>query len=108
MHFGNPGVCWLLLLLPGLYFLLRLRRQLQADFLRRFGDPTLLHQMPARFPALRATWLATALLMLLFLSTILALADPRLPTGPSYLRTGRLDVVMLLDISKSMAAEDYG
>lgn len=108
MRLGHPAACWLLLLLPGIYLLLSLGQQRQATFLRHFGDPTLLHRTPARFPALRTAWVAMALLLLSFLSTILALADPRLRTGAPYLRAGTLDVVMLLDVSTSMAAEDYG
>jgi Ca-activated chloride channel family protein len=108
MRLGYPVACWLLLLLPGIYLLLSLGRQRQAAFLRRFGDPTLLQQTPARLPALRTAWVCTTLLLLSFLSIILALADPRLRTGAPYLRAGALDVVMLLDISTSMAAEDYG
>jgi Ca-activated chloride channel family protein len=108
MRLGYPEVCWLLLLLPGIYLLLSLGRQRQAAFLRGFGDPTLLHRTPARFPALRSAWVSTLLLLLSFLSTILALADPRLRTGAPYLRANTLDVVMILDVSTSMAAEDYG
>jgi Ca-activated chloride channel family protein len=48
------------------------------------------------------------LLVLPFLSISLALTDPRLPYGAPQLRAGALDVVMVLDVSKSMAAEDYG
>ena len=36
-----------------------------------------------------------------------ALADPRLPYGAPRLRAGSLDVVMIIDVSKSMGAEDY-
>jgi Ca-activated chloride channel family protein len=39
---------------------------------------------------------------------MLALSDPRYPTGLSHLRAGLLDVVMVMDVSKSMAAADYG
>jgi Ca-activated chloride channel homolog len=108
MRLAHPVACWLLLLLPGIYLLLSLAQQRQAAFLHRFGDPTLLHQTPARFPALRTAWVCTTLLLLSFLSIILALADPRLRTGAPYLRAGALEVVMLLDVSTSMAAEDYG
>jgi Ca-activated chloride channel homolog len=38
---------------------------------------------------------------------MMALADPRVPHGTPRLRSGSLDVAMVLDVSKSMAAEDY-
>lgn len=108
MYFDRPDACWLLLLLPGLLFLIHVGTQRKTIFLRSFGDQTLLQQTASRFPALQQGWLLTALLLLPFLGTILALADPRLPYGVQHLRTGALDVIMVFDVSKSMAAEDYG
>jgi Ca-activated chloride channel family protein len=108
MYFGQPTACWLLLLLPGLLLLIHIAAQQKALFLHSFGDQTLLQQTASRFPALQQGWLLTALMLLPFLGTILALADPRLPYGKQHLRNGALDVVMVFDASKSMAAEDYG
>jgi hypothetical protein len=108
MYFGEPAACWLLLLLPGLLLLIHLATQQKAVFLQSFGDPTLLQRTPSRFPALQQSGLHTALLVLPFVGTILALADPRLPYGTPHLRTGALDVIMVFDVSNSMAAEDYG
>jgi Ca-activated chloride channel family protein len=51
---------------------------------------------------------ALPLLLVPCLSVSLALTDPHLPYGAPQLRPAALDVVMVLDISKSMAAEDYG
>jgi Ca-activated chloride channel family protein len=42
-----------------------------------------------------------------YLCIVLALADPRLPHGMPRLRTGALEAVLVVDVSKSMAAEDY-
>jgi Ca-activated chloride channel family protein len=108
MYFGEPAACWLLLLLPGVLLLIYLATQQKAAFLHRFGDQTLLQRTASRFPALQQGWVLAALTLLPFLGTILALADPRLPYGLQHLRTGALDVVMVFDVSKSMAAEDYG
>jgi Ca-activated chloride channel family protein len=108
MRFAYPAAFWLLLLLPVLVlFYYRGKRQHSA-FLRRFGDPTLLRRTSGRFPVLHQEWAVIALLLLPCLSISLALTDPHLPYGTPQLRTGALDVVMVLDISKSMAAEDYG
>jgi Ca-activated chloride channel family protein len=107
MRIVYPAALWLLVLLPGLILLYHLGQRRRASFLRHFGDPALLYQTPARFPALHQKWVVIPLLLLPFLSLSLALTDPRLRTGPLQLRAGALDVVMVLDISKSMAAEDY-
>jgi Ca-activated chloride channel family protein len=108
MRIVQPAAFWLLVLLPCVALLYHLGQRRQAVFLRHFGDPTLLHRTPSRWPALHHKWTAVTLLLLPFLSINLALTDPRLPYGAPQLRAGALDVVMVLDVSKSMAAEDYG
>ena len=108
MHFAQPIALWLLLLLPAVGLLLYYGWRCRMALLRNFGDLQLLWQAPSRFPRLHRQWVIGLLLMLAFTCTMLALSDPRYPTGPSYLRAGLLDVVMVMDVSKSMAAEDYG
>jgi Ca-activated chloride channel family protein len=108
MRFAYPAALWWLLLLPGLVFLYYRGERRHTAFLRRFSDPTLLHRTAGRFPGLHRKWVAIPLLLLPCLSISLALTDPRFPYGAPQLRPGAIDVVMVLDISKSMAAEDYG
>jgi Ca-activated chloride channel family protein len=77
-------------------------------FLSHIGDPMLLRPTVPYFPRLRHAWWGYGLVVLTVVCTTLALSDPRYPMGTSYLRAGTLDVVMALDVSQSMAAEDYG
>jgi Ca-activated chloride channel family protein len=107
MRFADHHALWLLLIMPLLLGLWRLQTRRKVRFLRLLGDLTLLRQAPGRCPALARPCLRLVLLLLLFLGIILALADPRLPYGTPHLRPGALDVVMIIDVSKSMAAEDY-
>lgn len=107
MRFAQPEAFWLLLLLPLLLLLIRLGTHRRTSFVRRLGDPAVLRQTPSRCPALHQEWLRILLVLLPFLSTMVALADPRVPHGALRLRTGVLDAVMVIDVSKSMAAEDY-
>jgi Ca-activated chloride channel family protein len=107
MRFAQPEAFWLLLLLPLLLLLLWLRTRRLAAFVCRLGTPALIRQTASRFPILQWQGVRIILVLLPFLSTIVALADPRLPHGAPRLRTGSLDAVMVLDVSKSMAAEDY-
>lgn len=53
LYFDQPAACWLLLLVPGLLFLIHVGTQRKAIFLRSFGDQTLLQQTASRFPALQ-------------------------------------------------------
>jgi Ca-activated chloride channel family protein len=107
MRFAHPEAFWLLLLLPFLLLLLWLHTRRLAAFVCRLGTPTLLRQTSSRFPILQRQEVRIILVLLPFLSTMVALADPRVPHGKPRLRSGSLDVVMVLDVSKSMAAEDY-
>ena len=108
MRFAYPVVLWLLVLLPGIALLWQYGYKRRMVFLQALGDLDLLRQMPSRFPRLQQHWVGILLTLLPFLCIILALGDPRLPHGEVRLREGALDVVVLLDVSKSMAAEDYG
>jgi Ca-activated chloride channel homolog len=108
MRFVHPEVCGLLvILLPLLLLLMRAQHRRRRQFVRWLGAPAVLRQTPGRFPSLHQPWLGTLLVLVPFLCTILALADPRVPFGPLQLRTGALDIVLVVDVSKSMAAEDY-
>jgi Ca-activated chloride channel family protein len=108
MRFAHLEAFWLLVLIPFLFLLFWKGRRRKEAFLQNLSDSSLLQQISARFPALQKEWVRLTLLLLPVLSTIVALADPRLPSSAPHLCTGTLDVVMLLDVSKSMAAEDYG
>jgi Ca-activated chloride channel homolog len=108
MRFAYPTALWLLLLLPGLFLLIRHGKRQQVAFLDRFGDLAVLQQNPSRFVGRHHELAFSALCLLPFVCIILALGDPRLPWGALRLRPGALDVVLVLDVSKSMAAEDYG
>jgi Ca-activated chloride channel homolog len=108
MRLAQPAALWLLVLLPALLLLWYHAKKRRLAFLCQVGDPALLRQTPPRFPHLRNDWWCQGLVACTVMCTTLALSDPRYPLGTSHLRAGTLDVVMLLDISLSMAAEDYG
>ena len=106
MRFNDPGVLWFLCLCPLLGLLPTLGRRRYAALLRQLGDPNLLQHTDSRFPWLRRPWVQTCLFLAPALSLIIALADPRVLTGAPYVRAGALDIVIALDVSTSMAAED--
>lgn len=108
MRFAQPETLWWLLLLPGFVWILYYGAKRQRQFLQHFGDITWFAQTSSRVPALQKPWVLGSLAGLSLVCALFALSDPRFPSGPSYLPEGSVDVVMLLDVSKSMAAEDYG
>jgi Ca-activated chloride channel family protein len=98
---------WLLLILPFGVLLLWLGSRRKASFLKYLSDTALFRTLPSRIPALQSFRLHSVLLTAAILSLVLALADPRIPYGERKLKTGVLDVIMLIDVSQSMLAEDY-
>ncbi len=104
MRFAQPEILWWLLLLPGFVWVLYYGAKRRHPFLQHFGDLSRLVQVSA----LQKPWVLGGLAGLSLVCALFALSDPRFPSGPSYVPEGSVDVVMLLDVSKSMAAEDYG
>jgi Ca-activated chloride channel family protein len=105
MRFEDPQLLWLALLAPllALFFAWALWRK--AVLLRRFADPAMLRRLTA------GTSLARQILkMLLLLGTVLllalALARPQWGSKMELVQRKGLDVVVAVDVSLSMLAED--
>lgn len=94
----------LLLLLPliGLYFLARRGRNRR---LAMFGDSQLVVQLTNGRSEIRR-WIKFGLQLLALVFLILAIAAPQLGTRQEKVKRSGIDVVIALDVSKSMLAED--
>jgi Ca-activated chloride channel family protein len=103
MSFAHPWLLLSLLLLPVVAWL-RSRQKVQPAFLyssvQLVKGITSLHHTSRGKILLRMRYLALALL-------IVALARPQLPQGDSKIRASGIDIVVALDLSGSMAAEDF-
>ncbi len=101
--FGNP---WLLLLLLGIPVLAFLRGQ-------RGGSPTVVFSSTAQLRSLgkcvvsRAGNFLTGLLFLALALLILALARPRKGKTLSEVNASGIDIMLVLDVSRSMLSEDF-
>ncbi|MBY0359502.1 MAG: VWA domain-containing protein [Candidatus Obscuribacterales bacterium] len=106
MYWQNPEMLWLLILVPIAAVLClaayRRRRQLR----RSWGDERLIspHSSRLSFGAylLRASLVAGGVLFL-----VLALARPTVQDGRTELPQGTTDVIVMVDVSRSMASLDY-
>lgn len=102
--FAQPSALILLAVLPALWLLGRIATRERERALGTFGDPALLGRtsaLPGAVPAWRQ-----ALRWIAFVAAILALARPQLGRHAASLsRTGR-DIIVALDLSRSMKAED--
>ncbi|MCH2665679.1 VWA domain-containing protein [bacterium] len=105
MRFGSPDSFWFLLLIPllfGLYVWSFRRRQVA---LRRFGAEALMTKLTSATSWTRQT-IKAALLLVAFLFLVVALVEPRFGTKLEMLSRRGVDVIVALDTSLSMLAED--
>lgn len=105
LRFEDPTYLWLLLIIPVLavvrFYVWRQRRKK----LQRFGDPVLLKEMMPDVSKYRPTikfWLLLSAMAIL----ILMIARPQAGTKISNEKRNGIEVIIALDISNSMLAED--
>jgi len=105
MTWTTPSSLWLLALVIGsaglLWWALRRRRQAVATF----GDPDLIARL-TRAAARHRSWLRPGLLVAGLALLVLALAGPRVGTTEEEITHEGFDLVIALDLSRSMRAED--
>jgi Ca-activated chloride channel family protein len=105
LKFENPLV---LHLLWGAFFLLFFFIAVvryKIKLMHRFGNPEILEKLVANFsPALRN--LKITLIILAYISLIIALANPQIGTKTEEVKREGIDVMVALDVSTSMLAED--
>ncbi len=105
MNFGAPQWLWALLILPILAFLFIVAEQRSAARLRSFAAPRLLAQLGATASPFRRR-LRFALLLLGVGLALVSLAKPR--RGHTYedIKRKGLDLIVAVDTSRSMLAND--
>jgi Ca-activated chloride channel family protein len=103
--FGNPEWFWALLALPLLAFFFAHAEQRGAERLQRFVAPRLLPQLSGSVNRARRVLRFVCLLLVLAL-VVVSLARPR--TGYSFneVRRKGLDLILAVDVSRSMLSND--
>jgi hypothetical protein len=107
LHFQNPVVLWLLLVLPvfcaaGLWLAFSRRRHMVDSY----GDPGLIE----RFVEPVSRWrivLKSLVFALCLACLIIALARPTRDSGKVEFPVGSMNVMTIVDVSRSMAVPDY-
>lgn len=107
MHLINPTVLWLLLAIPPLAGLaLWFAWKQNESFQDRFGDRKLFGRLSEFVSsgtyAVKAVCLAVGLSLL-----VVALARPSIKNGTAEFPHGNIDVIAIVDVSRSMAVPDY-
>jgi len=106
LYFANQYYLWLLLLsplIPLAYALLRLERKRR---IAKFGDPELVGQLMPSWSGAKG-WIHTVLFTLAFMCLSVGLARPQIGAKLSKHETRGAEIVICLDVSNSMLAEDY-
>ena len=105
MQFANPQALWLLWLLPLLVFAFWWMRRRAEDRLARLASPQQLRLLRDDQSQARRRWRA-ALRVLALSQLILALARPQWGASEVEVEQQGIDLVVALDISRSMLAAD--
>ncbi len=105
MQFGNPTAFWLLVLAPVLVLFLVWAFRARRRALEQFAGPPLGDKLAASVNRVARRWKAVFLVVAVFFA-ILALAQPRWGFEWREVKHKGVDVFVLLDVSKSMLAED--
>ncbi|MFA6111120.1 MAG: VWA domain-containing protein [Candidatus Latescibacterota bacterium] len=105
MHFGYLASFWLLLLLPLLGVFLVWAMAVRRRVLARFADPAMVTRLTRNLSPGRR-YLKAALLWTGVLFLVLALTGPRFGARTVVTEQRGVDLVVALDVSRSMLAED--
>ncbi|MBW6497712.1 MAG: VWA domain-containing protein [Bacteroidales bacterium] len=105
LRFENPQYFYLLALIPLLLVLFWISWHFRRRALKRFGqDHVVRSLMPWR--SVRRPWIKFMLLLVAFSMLVLALANPLVGSRMQEARREGIDVIIALDVSRSMLAED--
>ncbi|MEW5802391.1 MAG: VWA domain-containing protein [bacterium] len=106
MKFANPAWLYLFILLPVLVFFLSWAGRKKQAALQRFGNPLLLQKLSSSPSGLKRPVRKTVFLLLALSFLILALSRPQWGATMQTIKRKGLDILIALDTSKSMLAED--
>ncbi len=106
LYFAEPKYLWLLLLVPLLLLGYVLMRHLRRVRLRAFGDEALVRELMPSFSSAKLWW-RTVLFCLAFASFVIGISRPLLGAKLVERETRGAEIVICLDVSNSMLAQDY-
>ena len=104
--FANYQYLWLLLLVPVFPFAYAVIRTLRRRRIRKFGDERLVGELMPSWSGAKG-WIRVVLFSLAFLFFVIGLARPQIGAKLKERTTRGAEVMIALDVSNSMLAEDY-
>ena len=106
LYFASPQYLWLLLLVPLFPVIYGIMRSLRRRRIRRFGDDTLVRQLMPSWSRSKG-WVRVVLYSLGFFCFAVGLARPQMGAKLKEHETKGAEIMICLDVSNSMLAEDY-
>lgn len=106
LYFGNPQFFILLLLAPVIPVAYALLRRGRMARIRRFGDEALVKQLMPSWSGAKG-WVRVILLSLAFFCFVIGLCRPQVGAKLSERETKGAEIMICLDVSNSMLAQDY-
>lgn len=106
MTLSQPQYLWLLLLVPLFFAVQWLKIDFRRRRIRRFGDEELVNALMPSYAGAKV-WLRLSLFAVAFCFLVLALSRPQRGVRLKEQQMSGAEVVIALDVSNSMLAEDY-
>lgn len=105
-RFANPHMLWLLLLIPAMALALLVVSRLRRRSLSRFGNPELLRELMPEVSRARES-IKSALFLTALALAVLAAARPQFGSKLREEKSRGIEMMLVVDVSNSMLAEDY-
>lgn len=106
LYFANPLYLWLLLLVPLIPFVYGLMRMARRSRLRRLGQEELVRELMPSWSGAKG-WVRTVLFTLAFASFVVGIARPQMGAKLKEHESKGAEIMICLDVSNSMLAQDY-
>ena len=106
LYFASPAYFWLLLLVPLIPAVYGVLRALRRKRIRRFGDEALVSQLMPSWSGAKG-WVRIILFDLALLCLIIGAARPQMGAKLKEHEAKGAEIMICLDVSNSMLAEDY-
>ena len=106
LYFARAFYLWFLLLVPAILGGYALLRRLRRRRVRRFGDETLVRALMPSWSSAKGWW-RTVLFCLGFAAFIIGMARPLIGAKLVERETKGAEIMICLDVSNSMLAQDY-
>ncbi len=106
IHFASARYLLLLVLIPVFFLLFAIVLKLRKRRIRKFGDEVLVRQLMPSYTEAKA-WVRLALFSIGFFFFVIGLSRPQIGAKLKEHQTKGAEIMIVLDVSNSMLAEDY-